>query len=171
VLYILAAIGGSIANNVVAFYSSGLCLQSIGLPLKRYQATAVDTAVATAVVLYIVVVHDFTKALHNFVALLVVWLAPFAAVWLTDGLMRHWRYDVDHIHDTGPQSRYWGRGGFNIAGCIALAVGVVVCALTVNAPNFTGPISDALSGADLTWTLGPLASSLVYRFLARRRFA
>jgi purine-cytosine permease-like protein len=171
VLYILAAIGGSIANNVVAFYSSGLCLQSMGLPLKRYQATAVDTVVATAVVLYIVVVHDFSKALHNFVALLVVWLAPFASVWLTDGLMRRWRYEVDEIHNTGPQSRYWGHGGFNVAGCLALAVGIVVCVLTVNAPNFTGPASDALAGADLTWTLGPAASSLVYWGLARRRLA
>ena len=44
VLYILAAAGGSIANNVVAYYSSGLTLQSVGLPLKRYQATALDTS-------------------------------------------------------------------------------------------------------------------------------
>ena len=56
-------------------------------------------------------------------------------------------------------------------GCIALGVGVVVCLLTVNAPNFTGPASDALAGADLTWTLGPLSSSLVYWSLARRRIA
>src|SRR5690349_8402813 len=36
VLFILSAVGGSIANNVVAYYSSGLCLQSIGVPLERY---------------------------------------------------------------------------------------------------------------------------------------
>ena len=51
VLYILAAVGGSIANNVVAYYSSGLCLQSLGLPLRRYQATALDIALATRMVL------------------------------------------------------------------------------------------------------------------------
>ncbi len=33
ILYILAAVGGSVANNVGAYYSSGLCLQSAGLPL------------------------------------------------------------------------------------------------------------------------------------------
>ena len=92
VLYILAAVGGSIANNVVAYYSSGLCLQSAGLPLRRYQATALDTVVSTAMVLYILLVQDFTTVLHHFVALLVVWLGPFAAVWMTDGLMRRWRY-------------------------------------------------------------------------------
>ena len=85
VLYILSAVGGSIANNVGSFYSSGLCLQSLGLPLRRYQATTLDTVVSTAIVLYILLVQDFTSVLEHFVALLVVWLAPFAAVWLTDG--------------------------------------------------------------------------------------
>jgi NCS1 family nucleobase:cation symporter-1 len=168
VLFILAAAGGSIANNVVAYYSSGLCLQSIGLPLKRYQATALDTAVSTAMVLYIVFVRDFTTVLHDFVALLVVWLGPFGAVWITDGLMRRWRYDPAGIHDVTRRSEYWGWHGFNLRGWLALSVGVVVCLLTMNAPIFHGPVSDVLAGADFTWTLGPLVSAGVYWAIARR---
>ena len=61
---------------MVAYYSSGLCLQAVGLPLKRYQATALDTAASAAMVLYILFVKDFTTVLHDFVALLVVWLGP-----------------------------------------------------------------------------------------------
>ena len=53
-------------------------------------------------VLYILLVQDFTTVLHHFVALLVVWLGPFAAVWITDGVMRRWRYDPAEIHDVGP---------------------------------------------------------------------
>jgi NCS1 family nucleobase:cation symporter-1 len=167
VLFILAAVGGSIANNVVAYYSSGLCLQSAGLPLRRYQATALDTVVSTAMVLYILLVQDFTTVLHHFVALLVVWLAPFAAVWMTDGLMRRWRYEPRDIHDVGPTSAYWGWHGINPCGWIALLAGVAVCLLTINAPTLHGPVSDALAGADLTWTLGPLVSALAYWVLAR----
>ena len=166
VLYILAAVGGSIANNVVAFYSSGLCLQSIGLPLKRYQATMLDTVVSSAIVIYILFVHDFTSALHHFVALLVVWLAPFAAVWITDGVMRAWRYRSEEIHDVSRRSAYWEWHG-EPAGWIALAAGVLVCVLTVRAPTFSGPVSDALGGADFTWTLGPLVSAAVYWALVR----
>ncbi len=169
VLYILAAAGGSIANNVVAYYSSGLCLQAVGLPLKRYQATALDTLVSAAMVLYILFVKDFTTVLHDFVALLVVWLGPFGAVWICDGLMRRWRYDPAEIHDLSPYSRYWGRWGFNLIGWLALLVGVGVCLLTINAPSLQGPLSEALDGADFTWTLGPLASALAYWALARRR--
>jgi nucleobase:cation symporter-1, NCS1 family len=167
VLYILAAVGGSIANNVVAYYSSGLCLQSAGLPLKRYQATVLDTLVSTAMVLYILLVQDFTTVLHHFVALLVVWLGPFAAVWMTDGIMRRWRYSPGDIHDIGVTSAYWGWHGVNARGWIALGAGVGVCLLTINAPTLQGPVSEALAGADLTWTVGPLVSAAVYWALAR----
>jgi nucleobase:cation symporter-1, NCS1 family len=169
VLYILSAVGGSIANNVVAYYSSGLCLQSLGLPLRRYRATILDTVVSTAMVVYILFVADFTNVLHHFVAVLVVWLAPFAAVWITDGLMRRWRYDPGEIHDVGPRSAYWGRHGVNPSAWIALLAGVAVCLLTIEAPTLHGPVSEALGGADLAWTLGPLVSALVYWALARRR--
>jgi purine-cytosine permease-like protein len=169
VMYILAAVGGSIANNVGAYYSSGLCLQAVGLPLKRYQATAMDTIMSAAIVFYILFVESFITVLRDFVALLVVWLAPFAAVWITDGLMRRWRYDAAQIHDVSPASSYWGSRGLNVEGWIALAVGVVVCLLTINAPILQGPVSKALDGADFTWTIGPLASTLAYWALVRTR--
>lgn len=168
VLYILAAAGGSIANNVVAYYSSGLCLQSVGLPLRRYRATALDTLVSTAIVLYILFVRDFTTVLHDFVALLVVWLGPFAAVWITDGLIRRWRYDAAEIHDVTRRSEYWGWHGLNPGAWLAMLAGVVVCLLTMNAPIFHGPVSDLLAGADFTWTLGPLVSAAVYWAQSRR---
>ena len=129
VLYILAAVGGSIANNVVAYYSSGLCLQSVGLPLRRYQATALDTALSTAMVLYILFVRDFTTVLHDFVALLVVWLAPFAAVWITDGLMRRWRYDAGGDPRRQPAAARTGAGTDSTSRAwVALLAGVAVCA-------------------------------------------
>jgi purine-cytosine permease-like protein len=151
VLYIAAAVGGSVANNVVTYYSSGLCLQSLGLPLRRHLATAADVVVATAIVLTILFVQDFTTALEDFVSAMVIWLGPFAAVWITDGVMRRWRYDPVAAHDLGPGGAYWARGGVNPRGWIALLAGASVSLL-----------GEPLSGADLTWTLGPLVSALVY---------
>ena len=167
VLFILTAVGGAIANNVVTYYSSGLCLQALGLPLKRSQATALDTAVSAAMVFYILFVRDFTTAVHDFVALMVVWLGPFAAVWITDGVLRRWCYDAAGIHDTRPHGPLWGHWGVDLRASSALLAGVAVCALTVNAPSFHGPVSDVLGGADFTWTLGPLVAALVYWLLVR----
>ena len=169
VLYILAAVGGSIANNVVAYYSSGLCLQSLGVPLRRYQATVLDTGVSSAIVVYILFVEDFTTVLEHFVALLVVWLAPFAAVWITDGLLRRWRYRASEVHDVTRRGAYWGSRGVNVRGWVALLAGVAVCLLTIQAPTLQGPVSEALGGADLSWTLGPLVSAVAYWALSRGR--
>jgi nucleobase:cation symporter-1, NCS1 family len=168
VLFIVAAVGGSIANNVVTYYSSGLCLQSLGVPLRRHQATAIDIVVATGIVFFILFVQDFTTVLHDFASLLVVWLAPFAAVWITDGIMRRWRYEPDGIHDLTAGGPYWGWHGFNLRAWISVLAGVAVCLLTIHAPILQGPLSDRLEGADLTWTLGPIVSAVAYWAQSRR---
>jgi purine-cytosine permease-like protein len=171
VIYAIAAIGGAVANNVVTFYASGLVLQSVGVPLRRYQATMVDTTVATLLVVYIVFVSEsFTTVVNDFLSLLVVWIAPFGGVWLTDGMLRRWQYDPVDIHalGAGPEGRYWGWNGVNVAGFVALLAGVVVCLLTVNAPIYQGPVSKMLSDADLSWILGLPVSAVTYLALARR---
>jgi purine-cytosine permease-like protein len=168
-IYIVAAVGGSVANNVVTYYSSGLAMQSIGVPMHRYAATALDTAISLGIVLYILFVQDFTTALNNFVALLIVWLAPFAGVWLTDGILRRWQYDPVAIHATkrSQHSAYWGWNGINVRGFVAMFAGVIACLLTINAPVFQGPLSRLLDGADLTWIVGFVVSGLTYFALTR----
>jgi purine-cytosine permease-like protein len=167
-IYILAAVGGSMANNVVTYYSSGLALQSVGIPLHRYAATALDAVLSSAIVLYVLLVQDFTTTLNNFVALLIVWLAPFAGVWVIDGVLRGWRYDPVAAHATHRSQRsiYWGVFGVNLRGYAALAVGVIACLLTVNAPIYQGPLSRLLGGSDLTWVLGFATSALTYYLIA-----
>jgi purine-cytosine permease-like protein len=144
-------------------------MQSVGIPMHRYAATALDTVISTAIVLYILFVQDFSTALNNFVALMIVWLAPFAGVWITDGLLRRWRYDPVAVHSihSGEANPYWGWKGINLHGFAALFAGVIACVLTINAPVFQGPVSRLLDGADLTWIVGFLVSALTYFALAR----
>lgn len=168
-IYIVAAVGGSVANNVVTYYSSGLAMQSVGIPMHRYAATALDTVISTAIVLYILFVQDFSTALNNFVALMIVWLAPFAGVWLTDGILRRWHYDPVAVHATkrAQHSVYWGWNGINIRGFAALFAGVIACLLTINAPVYQGPVSRLLDGSDLTWIVGFVVSAATYFALTR----
>ncbi len=163
VLYILAAIGGLVANNVLTFYASGLILQSIGLPLRRYQATFADVAVSTLLILYVLFVRDFTTSLNDFLALMNVWIGPFGAVWIVDGALRRWRYDPVEIHAVKQAgSRYWYWKGISVTALAAWASGAVVGALTLNAPVFQGPLSKALGDADLNWLLGFVVAACVY---------
>jgi purine-cytosine permease-like protein len=163
IIYIFAVVGGSLASNVPTYYSSGLSLQAIGLKLHRYAATMLDVVVSTAIALYIVFVQDFSTALNNFIALLVVWVGPFGGVWICDGYLRRGKYDARAIHSReGAAGRYWGWRGLNPAGCIAIAAGMVVAALTMKSPLYDGPIATALGGADLSWILGLPVSLLSY---------
>ena len=166
IVYIFAVVGGSLANNVPTYYSSGLSLQAIGLKLHRYAATMLDVVVSTAITLYIVFVQDFSTALNNFIALLVLWVGPFGGVWICDGYLRRGKYDSRAIHGRqGASGRYWGWRGVNPSGYIAVAAGMTAAAMTMRSPLYDGPIATALGGADLSWILGFPVSALSYWLL------
>jgi nucleobase:cation symporter-1, NCS1 family len=166
IVYIFAVVGGSLANNVPTYYSSGLTLQAIGLKLHRYAATMLDVVLSTAVTFYIVFVQDFSTALNNFIALLVVWVGPFGGVWICDGYLRRGKYDSRAMHShEGAGGRYWGWRGVNPSGYIAIAAGMVAAAMTMRSPLFDGPLAMALGGADLSWMVGFPVSALSYWLL------
>jgi len=168
IVYIFAVVGGSLANNVPTYYSSGLSLQSMGLKVHRNVATVIDVILSTMVALYILFVQDFSSALNNFIALLVVWVGPFGGVWICDGFMRSGNFDFRAIHSTvRSANRYWGWNGINVSGFIALLAGMTTAAMTMMSPLYNGPIALALGGADLSWLLGLPTSALVYYGLVR----
>jgi nucleobase:cation symporter-1, NCS1 family len=168
IVYIFAVIGGSLANNIPTYYSSGLALQAIGLKLHRNVATGLDVVVSTAIALYILFVQDFSTALNNFIALLVVWVGPYGGVWICDGYLRRGTFDFHAIHaKDGPAGRYWGWRGINLPGGIALLSGMIAAALTMKSPLYTGPVAIALGGADISWMVGLPASALIYAGLTR----
>lgn len=167
--FAIAAAGGSIANNAITFYSSGLTIQAIGIPLRRWRATLLDCVISTAIVLYILLFNQsLSTTMSNFLAFLNIWVGPFGAVWVVDGMLRRWRYDPAGIHLVAPDSPYWGIGGVNIRGLVSMAVGMVVGLLTINAPYFQGPVSHVLWNGDLTWIAPAITSAVVYWLLARR---
>ncbi|HTV80652.1 MAG TPA: cytosine permease [Steroidobacteraceae bacterium] len=166
-VYIISVIGGSLANSVPTYYSSGLTLQALGLRVHRWTATLLDVVVSTLITLYVIFVQDFTTALNDFIALMMMWVGPFGGVWIADAWFRRGRYDGAAIHRSGHTSRYWGWRGFNLAGCGALALGMLACALTMRSPLYDGPLARWLGGADLSWLLGFPVSALTYLLLAK----
>lgn len=170
ILYAIAAAGGALSNNVITFYASGLTLQSVGIPLRRYQATMCDCTVATILVVYVLFIStNFLTDVNDFLSLLLIWIGPFAGVWLVDGTLRRWKYDPLDIHAVreGSAGRYWGWHGINVKGFVSMLIGAVVCVLTIDSPILEGPISKSLSGSDLTWLLGPLVAGIIYYAIAR----
>jgi NCS1 family nucleobase:cation symporter-1 len=169
-IYIASVIGGSLANSVPTYYSSGLSLQALGLKVHRWTATTLDVVLSTLITLYIVFVQDFTTALNDFISLLVMWVGPFGGVWIADAYRRRGQYDALAIHGRGASAtRYWGWHGLSPAGCVALAIGMIAAGLAMKSPLYDGPVARLLGGADISWALGFPLSAAVYWGLTNRR--
>src|SRR5262249_25893376 len=110
---------------------------------------------------------SFLTDVNDFLSLLLIWIGPFAGVWLVDGTLRRWSYDPVDIHAIRAGTRYWGWQGINVKGLVAMLAGAVGCVLTIDSPILHGPVSKALGGADLTWILGPVVAGALYFVLAR----
>lgn len=167
IIWILAAIGGSISNNALTLYSAGLAAQAVGLPLKRWQATIVDGCIAIAGLVYVLFIDNgkFFANLNSYIILSIAWIGPFGAVWLIDLWLRKWYVRPEHAHG-GKGTPFAGIRGPRVNAWIAMVAGIAAAMLTIQSPKFNGPIAKWLS-TDLSWAAGPLVAGGLYWVLAR----
>jgi nucleobase:cation symporter-1, NCS1 family len=165
--YLILAILTLLAVNTIDLYSSGLTLQAIGVPVRRPAAALIDLVICVAVTFVAIFSASFNRLYLEFLSLLIVWLAPWFAIYITDWLLRRGRYDpASLVREHG--GRYWRRGGIHWPGIIAQAVGMIAALMWINSPAFTGPLSSRAGGSDLSVFTGMAAAGLTYWLLARR---
>ena len=111
VIFLLFAIVQLFGINSLDMYSSGVTLQAIGVPVKRYQAVLVDCVIALGVTMYAIFSSSFTQFLSDFVDVVIVWIAPWSAIYLVDWALRRYRYVPSELQKTGRDSLYWNKGG------------------------------------------------------------
>ena len=96
------------AINSLDMYSSGVTLQAIGVPVKRYQAVLIDCVIALGVTMWAIFSGSFTEYLSDFVDLVIVWIAPWGAIFLVDWALRRYRYVPERAPEDGPRARSTG---------------------------------------------------------------
>lgn len=168
--YLLFAVVQMLAINTLDLYSSGVTLQALGLQVSRVQAVAIDTVLCASVTAIALFNSSFYRFVTDMVLFVMVWLVPWTAVFIVDYLLRKGRYDSDALHG-GRQGVYWLRGGFRPPAFVALAAGVTVSLLMIDTTVYSGPIANALSGADMSIPVGFTVAALVYWVLARTSVA
>jgi purine-cytosine permease-like protein len=179
VIFMLFTIVQLFGINSLDLYSSGVTLQALGLRLKRYQAVLLDSVIAMAVTFYAVFNSSFSGYLKDFVDLVIIWIAPWCAIYLVDWMMRRYRYAPGELQKTGKTSIYWANGGVNWSAIIAMLLGMIgaMSALntTFHVPHWMNPITYAtgsewtgagLSGADFSVFMGLFVGGLAYFILA-----
>jgi nucleobase:cation symporter-1, NCS1 family len=172
--FLIFAIFQLLAINTIDMYSSGVTLQALGLPVRRWGAVIIDTVVCAVVTGLILFHGNFSKDFAGFLLYIVVWLAPWFGILITDWVLRGRRYDSLSLRSSR-DGLYWRNGGIHWPAVIAQVVGMVAALMWINAatayPAYTGPISNhfpGLAGGDFSWAIGIVVGSLLYWVLAAR---
>ena len=170
--FMILALPQLFAINTLDLYSSGVTLQALGVPVKRWGAVIIDTVVAGGVTALVIFRGSLNGYLSAFLVYIVVWLAPWFGIVITDWLLRRGRYDrLGLVSNSG--GVYWRNGGVNWRALVALLLGGAAAFLWVNAQydqplNYLSPISSSTSGADFSWLIGIVVGALSYWALSFR---
>ena len=155
-LFLIFAIVQLFGINSLDLYSSGVSLQAMGLRLKRYQAVVLDSFIACGLTIWAIFQSTFSLYMKEFVGVIIVWIAPWFGILITDWLLRRYRYNAAEMQRTDRGGIYFGSaGGVNWNGIVAFVVGLVSATIAfskapppVNFPfHWMTPISNHYGGA------------------------
>jgi NCS1 family nucleobase:cation symporter-1 len=169
--YLIFAIVQLFAINTLDLYSSGVTLQSLIPRLRRLHCVAIDTVVCGVIAAYAVFSVSFYALLTGFLLFIILWLAPWCAIYLVDSWLRKNRYDHGGLLDERG-GRYFRRGGVHWPAIIAQLAGGCAAALWLNAASggvlgYVGPLSSRTGGSDFSVFIGLLVGGGSYWLLAR----
>ena len=108
------------------------------------------------------------KVIIKFLSLMIIWIAPWTAIYLTDMYLRRNSYEPEALHRFG-EGRYWYSGGWNWPAIVAFGVGAVAAALFANAPIWQGPLVGLVGGGDISILSGFVAAGILYYLAMRNR--
>jgi len=165
-IFLAIVVLGSITNNVLVAYSTGLYAQGLGIRVSRAATVVITGAIATAAAgWFIFIAPSFLDTLNASLELSVTVLGPLVAVYAVDILLRRNRYDGVALSDERRTSPFWYHGGVFWPGTIAMVVATTVAVLMANTTLYVGPIANALGGADLSALVGPVLAGGLYAAL------
>lgn len=167
--YLLVVLVQLFAINSLDLYTSGLTLQSIVPRIRRWQCVLLDTILAGALTALTVFSSGFYTDVTDFTLFILIWIAPWVAIYLVDFWLRRGRYDRGGLMDTA-KGIYYRTGGVHWPGIISLLVGAAAAASWLNAyPAWTSaPLSQATGGSDFSVFMGALFGGGLYFLLTRR---
>jgi nucleobase:cation symporter-1, NCS1 family len=141
----------------------------LGVTIPRYKAVSLDAVLGTGMTVYAVFFSNFLTALGEFLQLMIVWYAPYTAIFIVDWYLRKYRYDGHELHDRN--GRYWYDRGVSWRGMAALLTGMAATFFCANTTHWQSPISKSLGGADISALIGLVVGGGMYWLLMRHRVA
>lgn len=165
---LLLVIHGPIATNILNIYSCALCALTVDIKVSRRVIAYLVGVFATGFTIVLVYQDDFAHALDGWLASLVVWVAPWAAIMAVHYyVIRRQQIDVDRLFDEpgATPGNDWGWSAL-----AAFGAGIVATwFFQFGIPEILqGPGAKMLGNVDISWLAGSLTAGTCYYLLARR---
>ncbi|AKT51103.1 purine-cytosine permease family protein [Arsenicicoccus sp. oral taxon 190] len=170
IVFYLVIVVGKLTVNCLNAYGGSMTMLTTMSAFRRAarvstlaRALYISGFIAVSVLVALLASADFLANFKNFVLLLLMVFTPWSAINLVDYyLVSRERVDIPALYD--PAGRY---GSVN-----AMALGVYLFGIVVQVPFlaqtlYTGPATEALGGADISWIVGLLVTAAIYYPLAR----
>jgi NCS1 family nucleobase:cation symporter-1 len=168
-LFYLVIVLGVVAINVLNLYGAFMSTTTTVTALGRFRMRGgarlgfVAGAAVLGTVIAVAGRTNFVPNYTNFILFLAYFLIPWTAVNLVDFYyVRHQQFDIDAIFD--PKGRY---GRVSWRAMTAYLLGVAVEVPFMSTTFYTGPMVSHLGGADVSWIIGLVVTSVTYYVLGR----
>lgn len=132
-------------------------------PTVRSRIVGICGVALVSVLIALAIPDDYLDSFTTFVLFMLYFLVPWTAVNLADFyFVRKGHYAITEIFN--PRGIYGRWGG---PGLVAYLAGLAAMVPFIVTSFYTGPVADALDGADISFVVGLLVSGALYLVLAR----
>src|SRR5258708_29699346 len=100
--------------------------------MPRVRSIIFVAVIGGAMAVYAVFIYNFTNSFIEFLSLMVIWIAPWCGIYLTDMFMRRIRYNPRALFDH--DGAYWYSRGWNWRAIGPLVFGIGGAALVPHHP-------------------------------------
>ncbi len=171
-IYLVIVIGKLTVNTLNA-YGGFMCILTTVSAFTRSsrisqfaRSAYIVGFIAVSVIIALAASADFLNNFKNFILVLLMVFIPWSSINLVDYyLVSRERVDIPALYD--PNGRY---GKWNVVSLTCYAIGVVVQIPFMAQKLYTGPITEMLGGADISWIVGLVVTAAIFYPWARRRF-
>jgi len=163
---LLLVLHGPIATNILNIYSCSLCALTVDWKISRRRLTYLVGVFAAAFTVLLIFQESFAHALDGWLASIVVWVAPWAAIMAVHFyLVRRQNIDIPALYEPPGRSRI---GDVRWDAMISFLVGIVVTwFFGFGIPAvLQGPGAKMLGNVDLSWLAGMIVAGGLYAVLS-----
>jgi nucleobase:cation symporter-1, NCS1 family len=169
-IYVVIVTGKLAVNCLNAYGGFMTMLTTVTAFTRTYRVPSAMRAafimafILASVLIALLASDNFLEKFRDFVLLLLTAFTPWSAINLIDYyLISRERVDIPALYEPG--GRY---GRWNVTALVSYVVGIGVQIPFLAQSLYTGPLTEELGGADVSWIVGLVVTSALYYTWARR---